>query len=838
MIKEVLDAVPLIDADNIIPAGLTSAQNGIMPVELLTKIHCGGFLYTDAARCWFAMSRAASLEGVFLNVNRPFNAYRSIVRQRTEFLDRFVEVDPRSATPDDAVRVEFEDKTYQLKPDKANIAVPGQSLHGFGLAVTITNTNGAKVKDWLNENAEQFGFVKGEKLHGGGVSDLSSYVYIKSREPIPKRVLEIESMPPEPSCSADQIAKAGGGKWLKMPPEAWRCSGIIASKPFRVGTLAVIDQGGGVGLDVDSIRPVFRQLAGLICSSADESVERFKLPIFLSKDIKQTLDKLSTMFELEQTTGLDGNTSMTATDPIESKFLRKINPEATIFLRKKALTERLLQIDVDDLQTAQDQPWYKEYLALLAIKLQSPPLKELAQHQCKELLKWYDKHRSEPKRELATLCMLQFTEPKNLTVPLHQNLWSEQMRADVRSVILDQIMHVSYSDEEISTYYLARQGTWKHGKRKARVVFLVSCGNKGDKVMPVYKAMRERDDVEVSIVIHPGTDYHYGEKFCDYYRETFPNDAIYSVTELGDLRLLKPDYVFLQSPYDGRRQFPSFSIRDIVRFAKVCHISYGATLAHTFIDRLLDEYLHFYDKVYMMFCSAETVKEKMLARLLLSTSMGYQHIEFLGYPVLEDLPAPQASSDKKRILWTPRWSYSARIGGSHFMEYKEKFIELNQRYKDKVELSMRPHMNTFRSAVGAKLMTTDDVRAYKQRLKDNSVTLCGTFMDLNENFANADILLSDYSSILIVYFLTGRPIVYCEFVNAVMLPEYQEMLECMYVAHDWDEVVHYLDELVAGNDPLFERRQKAVEEIRARHEGAIQRIVDRVMEDFNNCLET
>ncbi|MBQ9479326.1 MAG: D-alanyl-D-alanine carboxypeptidase family protein [Selenomonadaceae bacterium] len=754
---------PFIDVEKIIPEGLTSAQNGIMPVELLTKIHCGGSLYTDAARCWFAMVRAASLDGVFLNVNRPLNAYRSIVRQRAEFLDRFVEVDPQSAAPDGAVRVEFEGKTRQLKPDKTNIAAPGQSLHGFGLAVLITNTNGIKVKNWLDDNAEQFGFVRGDQLHGAVAGDALSYVYVKSREPIPERVLEVESMPPEPSCSADQIAKAGGGKWLKMPSEAWRCSGVIASKPFRAGTLAVIDQGGGVGLSADSIRPIFRQLAGLICSSADESVERFKLPIFLSKDIKRTLNKLSTMFELEQTAEPDGDTSITSADPIELNFLKKINPEAMIFLRKKYLSERLLQIDVDDLQTAQDQPWYKEYLALLAIKLQSPPLKELAQQRCAELSSWYDKHSSEPKRELAVLCMLQFTELGNLTMSPHQNLWSEQMRADVRSVILNQITHVSYSDEEISTYYLARQGTWKHGKRKARVVFLVSCSNKNDKVMPVYRAMRERDDVEVSIVIHPGDEYHYGEKFWNYYRETFPNDTLYSMTELGDLRLLKPDYVFIQSPYDKHRQFPGFSINDIVKFAKVCHISYGATLAHTFIDRLLDEYLHFYDKVYMMFCSGETVRDKIISRLPFGTSMGYQHIEFLGYPILEDLPVLQEPNDKKRILWTPRWS-----------------------------------------------------------------------MELNENFANADILLSDYSSILIVYFLTGRPIIYCEFVNAVMLPEYQEMLECMYVAHNWDEVVHYLDELVAGNDPLFERRQRAVEEIRARHEGAIRRIVDRVMADFES----
>ena len=236
-----------------------------------------------------------------------------------------------------------------------------------------------------------------------------------------------------------------------------------------------------------------------------------------------------------------------------------------------------------------------------------------------------------------------------------------------------------------------------------------------------------------------------------------------------------------------------------------------------------------------MFCSAATVKEKLSERYASNVEMGYQHMEFLGYPILDtDLAAPDPHSTVN-LLWTPRWSYKARVGGSHFLEYKDKFITLGDRYGDKVKLSMRPHANTFSDLQEKGLITKAEVDAYKKTLKEKSIELYSTQFDLYENFRRTDILIGDYSSILIVYFLTGRPMIYCEFANAEPLAEYKEMFDCMYVARSWDDVERYLDELIAGNDPLYERRQKAVAKIRADHANSAQRIVDRLLEDFKQC---
>ena len=508
-----------------------------------------------------------------------------------------------------------------------------------------------------------------------------------------------------------------------------------------------------------------------------------------------------------------------------------------IFERKKNLSERLLKISVDDLRTAATQPWYREYLALLSIRIRDAALQFRAKKYCDELLQQHAQ-RSGDESEIVVLCLLQFMEPLQLPCAFNQHLWSKEMIADVQSVFLHRYTRLIRLNDDISTYYLARQSERRHGRRKMRIAFVITTRNKGDKMLPVYRAFREREDVEACLVLCPPPSKKHSERFWQYFHEQFPNDAIYDANALMDLRQLEPDYVFYQSPYEELRPYPGFTSNEVVQFAKICHVSYGASLAHIFVDRLIADLPNFYRNIYLFFCSAATVKEKFTAAYSENAAMGYQHFEFLGYPILsQELELDTSEHSAKRILWTPRWSYDARIGGSHFLEYKDKFVALHEKYGDKVELSMRPHINTFRDLQAKGLISEAEVAEYKKRLKQNNVELHSMQIELGDEFRDKDILLSDYSSILIVYFLTGRPIIYCEFPNAVMMPEYQEMLDCMYIARSWEDVERYLDDLIAGNDPLFERRQAAVEKIRAAHANAIDRIVGRIIDDFNAARE-
>ena len=826
---------PLFDIKNYLPEGIVPAQNGILPPDKLQTIHCGRRLYIDAARSWMAMVRAAEQDGIFLNLNRAPNGYRSITVQLKAFKKRFLELDDVSElNPDDkAIRVEFSGKIWQLKEREQYVEVPGQSSHGFGLAVAISNAGDEKVKEWLNKNAGEFGFAAEYDFEPG------HFVYTKGHELISRRVFDIEKLPPEPTYTAEQIAEASGCIWVDTPNEEWCCRGMFYSKPFRAENLAVIDQGEGIGIKVKELRGIFRNCAGFICTNPD-SVEKYERPRLLTLNPQETIEKLSKFFK--ETTSANGaivsSSQNEVEDPLQAEInlYEKLSPETALFYRKKELADLLLTIPVENLQIASSQFWYEEYLALLAVHVENSALKFLAKKYVAELLQWYEENIENEERAFAVLGMLQFVNPQELPVPLDQQSWDERLKSDIRGIFAGYYTRISYSDDNIANYYMYRQKLWRHEKRKMRIAFVWnSTATAHDKILPVYELLKEREDVETFFVLTPNKLGKHAISIWKYFKERYPDETIYDSVTLTDLRKLRPDYVFYGAPYDYSVPVAGFHFRDVVQFAKICHITYGSNLAYAFIDRLLEDHPQFYCHAYFMFCSGETVKNMAIEKFKDNVDMGYTHFEFLGYPILEryyQMPATESSA--KRILWTPRCRYDGKIGGSHFFEYRNKFVALRAKYGEKVELAMRPHKLSFRNFVNSGLMTDEEVTAYTDSLEENQVKFYEAVVDIDDNIHETDIFLADYSSMLIVLFLTGRPIIYCEFPNAIPLPEYEEMFAAMYTAHSWEDVERYVDDLMAGNDPLFEKRQEIAKRLYELHKDSAQKIVDRIIQDFKD----
>ena len=826
---------PLFDIKNFLPEGISPAQNGILPPDKLQTIHCGRKLYIDAARSWMAMVRAAEKDKIFLNLNRAPNGYRSITVQLKTFKRRFMELDDVSEPDpnDKSIRVEFNEKIWQLKENAQYVEVPGQGSHGFGLAVSISNAADEKVKAWLEENAEQFGFKEEYDFESG------HFAYTKSRESIPRRVFEMEQLPPEPTYTAEQIAEASGCVWATKPSEDWCCRGLFYSKPYRAEYLIVVDQGEGTGIKRKDLGGIFRACAGIICTDP-EDLEKFDRPKLLTLNPQETIEKLTKFFK--ETAVADDTAEDSLQDEIEDplqseiNFYEKANPETAIFQRKKALADLLLTMPAENLQIASTQFWYEEYLALLAIHIENPALKFLAEKYIEELLQWYEENIENEERAFAVLGMLQFMKPQELPVPLDQQSWDDKLKIDVKGVFSDYYTRISYSDDNIANYYLYRQKLWRHGKRKMRIAFVWnSTATAHDKILPVYELLKAREDVETFLVLTPNKIGKHAISVYKYFKERYPDEKIYDSVTLTDLRKLRPDYVFYGAPYDYSVPIAGFHFRDVVQFAKICHITYGSNLAYAFIDRLLEDHPQFYCHAYFMFCSGETVKNMAIKKFKENVDMGYTRFEFLGYPILEryyQMPATESSAT--RILWTPRCRYDGKIGGSHFFEYRDKFVALRAKYGDKIELSMRPHKLSFRNFVSSGLMTEEDVTAYIESLEENNIKFYEAVADIDENIRETDIFLADYSSMLIVLILTGRPVIYCEFPNAIPLPEYEEMFDSMYIANSWEDVEKYVDDLMTGNDPLFEKRQEIAKKLYELHKGSAQKIADRIIQDFKD----
>ncbi|MBR0290182.1 MAG: CDP-glycerol glycerophosphotransferase family protein [Selenomonadaceae bacterium] len=521
----------------------------------------------------------------------------------------------------------------------------------------------------------------------------------------------------------------------------------------------------------------------------------------------------------------------------ELEFYRKLNPEAVIFFKKKTLAAKLLKISVRDLKNAPEQSWYGEYIALLSIRLENPTLCFIAKKYAEKLMLWYNQNINRDERELAVLGMIQLTEPTELNLPFNQHLWHKKMINDVQAAFLNHYTETNYSDDEIATYYLFRQNMWRHEQRKMRVAFMANSFVSGEKILPIYEAMKERDDVETFLIVYAGVDYKYLQRAWEYFQKKYPDDKIYSYS-LMDLQKLRPDYVFLPNPYDDRRLYPGFRTNDIVKFSKVCVISYGATLSHIFSDRLFDDYPNFWRNIYLFFTSAESVKSAFTEKFPQDVSMNYQHVEFFGYPALKPYyNLEKESSAAKCILWSPRWNFDDKIGGSHFMDYKDDFVALKKKYGEKVDLIFRPHPDLFNELMKKNFMSREKIMAYDETLKANNIYRQTTLADMDKSIRKVDIFLTDYSSILVEFFLTGRPIIYCEYPKAIPFPEYAEMFSAMYIAHNRKEIENYLEDLLAGNDPLFDKRQEIAKKIYDTHKDATEKIIDRVLQDFNQSLD-
>lgn len=521
----------------------------------------------------------------------------------------------------------------------------------------------------------------------------------------------------------------------------------------------------------------------------------------------------------------------------ELDWYKRLYPETTIFYRKVKMTEILIRGSLEDLQNAPDQPWYAEYLSLLAIRLENTPLSFMCKQCVDDLMRWYNQYAKYNERELAVIGMIQLVNPADLTIPLNHQFWHKQLIADVRAIFWNGYIESNYTDEGIATYYLARQYNLRNEKRKIRVAFLSNSYGVAEKFLPVYDAMRERDDIEPFLVMYPDEQLRHRDGSWKFFYEHYPRDEIYN-SNITDLQTLRPDYVFIPNPYENRRNgFYGTRITDLVKFSKPCIISYGATLAYKFAERLFEDFPNFCRNLYFTFASAQTVKTLMIEKFPKNVAMNYQHIEFLGYPQLkryyETEMKPYAA---KHVLWTPRWNYGNKIGGSHFLPYKNKFIALRQKYGSAIQLSMRPHPNLFDELKKMEIMDDDKITEFRETLKANDIALPTTYLDMHETIRDVDIFLADYSSIMVCLFLTGRPIIYCEYPEAVPLPEYEEMFSAMYIARTWEDVERYLDDLLAGNDPLFDKRQEAAKKIYETHKDAAEKIIERIVQDFNESL--
>ena len=354
-----------------------------------------------------------------------------------------------------------------------------------------------------------------------------------------------------------------------------------------------------------------------------------------------------------------------------------------------------------------------------------------------------------------------------------------------------------------------------------------------DKESPVFELMLTDDRFNAELLVVPSYDFSSGkigeygfelDYFINKYGEKLVRKA-YNDGVWIDLKTCGYDYVFYQRCWEN--YIPeNYHTKNVIKYAKTCYIPYAVGLR----DGLNYYRKDFFTYLYMSFCSTKeqiNFYDKAL----------YNKVVYCGYPIIEKISKTikeysndNISKNTKTILWTPRWTDDPFFGGSTFFKYMNDILDIKKNHQN-VSLILRPHPLTFSFAVKEGKLSENEVVEYKRKVEN-----CNSSFDTNvfieDTLFDTDILITDYSSIVLDYYISGRPIIYCTDINIDFENIYEKMSKTFYLAKDWNDVYRIVNDLLNGYDPLYGERKLVVDEIINDNNNATRNVLDYIISDF------
>lgn len=403
------------------------------------------------------------------------------------------------------------------------------------------------------------------------------------------------------------------------------------------------------------------------------------------------------------------------------------------------------------------------------------------------------------------------------------------------------VAYVSYSSNKY------RKKNPKSKNDKMRIVFIVQRTEVFNSVRSIFDAAVEDPRCEVFLLPIPRCANRRFELLWDTYpaivdfcKELNAGTIIetydFERKEYFDLNKINPDYIFLNVPYT--EQYPEiYRIKELSHVSKVCFVPYGATTS----NEKKYEFLAFggYTPDFLgylsyLFCDGESSYNYCKKKAFLSQIITGNNIYSLGYPRF-DMRWDSYEHDNKTVLWLPRWTTKEQAEkwcnlGSTFFDYYTIFIDYFNKKIDK-NLIVRPHPLAFENYIQTGLMSEEDVKKYKKTISMTSNIYLDEKSSYEAAFNRADILIADNTSLIIEYFLTGKPIIYTgsrsDFSTSI-----SSVIDSFYYAKNWNQLSKILEELFSGNDTLRTKREEAVFNFRSFHKDAGKSIKKQLLDDW------
>lgn len=379
-------------------------------------------------------------------------------------------------------------------------------------------------------------------------------------------------------------------------------------------------------------------------------------------------------------------------------------------------------------------------------------------------------------------------------------------------------------------------------KRSIKVAFICQWKHGYVKFQDVVLKMRENDKFDVQLIVFSEDVKNSPENSqIDFWESNFPKIKIIEAKNSNGWYDLKksynPDYVFVQRPYDIYLP-EEYSLSKLSKIAKVCYIPYAYIIADFRAELLNKEIL---SNIYIYF--AENEEQYQYAKMAMGDLKGKHYSYNLGYPYLDrsikNAAIPKSAflntrpKNEKRIIWTPRWTMDKDFCASTFFNYKDKIVDYFKKNRN-LQLVFRPHPLMFGNFIEKGLMKEAEVKEYLKNFTENM------YYDEEANylttFKDADILITDFSSIIIDFLILNKPIILCGNDDETKYFKIMKKIsKASYKAKNWKEVQKILDDLSKGIDNKQSNRKKIINEIIDQNDGNVSmKIVKSIIDDYYN----
>lgn len=370
----------------------------------------------------------------------------------------------------------------------------------------------------------------------------------------------------------------------------------------------------------------------------------------------------------------------------------------------------------------------------------------------------------------------------------------------------------------------------KKGTEKISIVFLASMPEFWNSLKTVYQAAMDHSNIEAHLLLLPlKTEYglwKYKEDNIYNIYPTYKKVFDESTKVWTEIEKFSPDYVFFERPYNNFLP-KGYKSSDVVKYAKVCYVPYGYILTKS--PNLLKSVFEnsFFVNVSFFFASWD-VAGKYCERLFHQYGNKNRKVIYLGFPRFDLLPEyiEKENTNNCTILWTPRWTVTKdnindKSSDTSFFRFKDNVIERCINNK-KEKWIVRPHPLAFQNYISYNIMSKEEVELYKKTLNKMENISLDNNKDYLIGFQESDILVTDFSSLIIEYFMMGKPIIYCG--NLEALP-FKELRDNVYLANQWKDVIDVLEKLKRGIDPLKSRRLLVSKKLRVVENGTIGKAI-------------